>query len=166
MKTNKKKSHRIYHESPRGTARTRRGVHAHAHLGQRRPHHPGFLRWATAVRRRAPLLHRWSVPIIPLSLFELPPRDGKQVCRTSSSNDSRLRPPNRSYVACRTSTSTFGVRVPSQAVWWSLNLPLILPPPPLFRSTLSDRGAGILVTCTRVLLQHVQPRPIGRYCAR
>jgi hypothetical protein len=36
-------------------------------------------------------------------------RNGKQVCRMSSSNDSRLRPPNRSCVACRTSTSTFGV---------------------------------------------------------
>jgi len=29
----------------------------------------------------------------------------------SSFNDSRLRPPNRSCVACRTSTSTFGVRL-------------------------------------------------------
>ena len=60
--------------------------------------------------------------------FPLGTEKTKQVCRTSSSNDSRLRPPNRSCVACRTSTSTFGVRVPSQAVWWSLNLPLILSP--------------------------------------
>ena len=56
-----KPSHRIHNRSPRGAAGTRRSVHAHAHLGQRRPHHPRFFRWTTAVRWRAPLLHRWSV---------------------------------------------------------------------------------------------------------